>query len=267
MSELVENWPISAWKTYTQWGPDGVGYWLDDPELGSRFIERARALGPKRICIHKGLPFPGQQYEYSLCRDVGVAAKRFPDVDFIIYHSGYEPGVAEGPYDPTAAHRGIDSLVESLLVNEIPPNSNVYAEIGSTWRFLMRDPNEAAHALGKLFKYVGEDRVLWGTDSIWYGSPQDQIQAFRSFRISDELQERYGYPKLTPQLRAKVFGLNAASVYDIDLDEVQRRANGDVVERLRQRYQPEQQPSFLTYGPKTRREFLRFLRWQRDMPA
>ncbi len=267
MLEMVETWPISAWKTYTQWGPGGVGYWLDDPDLGTRFIEQVRALGPKRICIHKGLPFPNQKYEYSLCRDIGVVAKRYPDVDFIIYHSGYEPGLAEGPYDPKADHHGIDSLIESMLVNEVPPNSNVYAEIGSTWRFLMRNPNDAAHALGKLFKYVGEDRVLWGTDSIWYGSPQDQIQAFRSFQISDELQEKHGYPKLTPELRAKVFGLSAAAVYEISLDEIQKRAKDDVIDHLRHNYRPEQQPSFLTYGPKTRREFLRFLSWQGDTPA
>ena len=40
-------------------------------------------------------------------------------------------------------------------------------------------------AIGKLLKHVGEDNVLWGTDSIWYGSPQDQIQAFRTFQIAD----------------------------------------------------------------------------------
>ncbi|MFU8820929.1 MAG: hypothetical protein ACNA8G_05165 [Gammaproteobacteria bacterium] len=56
----------------------------------------------------------------------------------------------------------------------------MYAELGSTWRFLMRDPDSAAHALGKLFRYVGEDNVLWGTDSICYGSPQDQIQTGRA---------------------------------------------------------------------------------------
>ena len=78
----------------------------------------------------------------------------------------------------------------------IKPNSNVYAELGSTWRFLsMRDPDSAAHAMGKLFKYVGEDNVLWGTDSIWYGSPQDQIQAFRTFQISEALRDRYAYPQ------------------------------------------------------------------------
>ena len=57
--------------------------------------------------------------------------------------------------------------------------------------------------------------MLWGTDSIWYGSPQDQIQAFRSFRIADELVERHGYPVLTPELKAKVFGLNGARVYGV----------------------------------------------------
>jgi uncharacterized protein len=56
----------------------------------------------------------------------------------------------------------------------------------------MRDPEQAAHVLGKLLRHVGEDNVLWGTDCIFYGSPQDQIQAFRAFRISAEFQERYG---------------------------------------------------------------------------
>ena len=73
----------------------------------------------------------------------------------------------------------------------------------------MRDPDGAAHALGKLIKYCGENNVLWGTDSIWYGSPQDQIQAFRTFQISPELRAQHGYAEMTPALRAKIFGLNA----------------------------------------------------------
>ncbi|MGH8729576.1 MAG: hypothetical protein ACREV9_15780 [Burkholderiales bacterium] len=40
--------------------------------------------------------------------------------------------------------------------------------------------------------------MLWGTDSIWYGSPQDQIQAFRTFQISEKLREKHGYPEITP---------------------------------------------------------------------
>jgi predicted TIM-barrel fold metal-dependent hydrolase len=146
---------------------------------------------------------------------VGVVAARFPDVKFLIYHSGFVPGQAEGPYDP-ARNEGVDSLVTSLAKNGVKPGSNVYAELGSTWRFVMRDPTSAAHTIGKLVNAVGEDNVLWGTDSIWYGSPQDQIDAFRAFQIAPELRERHRYAELTPALKRKIFGLNAVKVYSLD---------------------------------------------------
>ena len=88
--------------------------------------------------------------EFATCEDIGRAAKLFPDVTFIVYHSGFELGRREGAYDPADAARGIDGLVKSLADNAIAPNSNVYAELGSTWRMVMRDPTAAAHTLGKL---------------------------------------------------------------------------------------------------------------------
>src|SRR2546430_5067025 len=172
MDALAERYKISAWKTYTQWGPTGKGFFLDD-DAGIALIEKARKLGIRNIAVHKGLPFGPQSYEHSTCIDVGRVAKRYPDVNFLIYHSGFVAGAAEGPYDPKRRD-GIDALCTSLRENGIAPGANVYAELGSTWRFLMRDPDAATHALGKLFLYVGQDNVLWGTDSIWYGSPQDQ---------------------------------------------------------------------------------------------
>ena len=71
--ELHETWRISAWKTYTQYGPNGEGYFLHD-DVGIRFIEKARALGVKNIRIHKGLPFGPRSYEHSQCSDIGVVA-------------------------------------------------------------------------------------------------------------------------------------------------------------------------------------------------
>ena len=100
MDELAERWGVAAWKTYTQWGPDGRGYYLSDADTGIPFIEKARSLGVKVICIHKGIPFGGRSYEHSLCDDVGVVAKQFPDVSFIIYHSGWVPGQPERAYEP-----------------------------------------------------------------------------------------------------------------------------------------------------------------------
>ncbi len=255
MDELKERWGVSAWKTYTQFGPGGKGYFLSD-DIGSQFIEKARKLGVKVICVHKGLPFGKQSYEHSQCSDIGVVAKRFPDVAFLIYHSGFVTSVPERAFADMGAGDGIDTLIRSLIENGVRPNSNVYAELGSTWRYLMRDPEAAAHALGKLLKYCGENNVLWGTDSIWYGSPQDQIQAFRAFQIAPELRAKYGYPEITPQLRARIFGLNAAKVYSISPEEVKRYTNRDPIARERLAYLEHPEPNFLTYGPKTRREFL-----------
>ena len=259
MDVLAQRHRVAAFKTYTQWGPDGRGFFLDD-DVGIAFVEKARRLGVRNIAVHKGLPFGERSYVHSTCADIGRIAKRFPDMNFLVYHSGFVAGKAEGPYDP-ARTDGIDALVTSVLANDVKPGGNVYAELGSTWRFLMRDPDAAAHALGKLFKFVGPDNVLWGTDSIWYGSPQDQIQAFRAFQISDAFAERYGYPKLTPELRAKVFGRNALKVYAVPDAVLRRHLPRDKVTREREDYRARPDPSFATYGPKTRREFLTLRTW------
>jgi hypothetical protein len=257
MQTMARTYPVAAWKVYTQWGPQGVGWRLDDPRVGIPFIEQARALGIKTIAIHKGLPFASLPREFATCADVGPAARMFPDVNFIIYHSGFETDRREGPYNPQNAQRGIDSLVRSLQDSGIGPNANVYAELGSTWRFLMRDPTVAAHGLGKLLRYVGEDNVLWGTDSIWYGSPQDQIQAFRAFQIADSLVQQYDYPVLTPSLKAKVFGLNGTRIYGVDPVAVMKHGAADPIGRLK--FANAGQPSFATYGPRTTAEYEAFL--------
>lgn len=267
MDELAEKWGISAWKTYTQWGPQGKGFFLHDEDTGLLFIEKARRLGVKNIAVHKGIPFGPQSYEHSRADDIGVVAKMYPDMNFLVYHSGFVPGKAEEAFAVGAGKDGIDALVQSLLDNGIKPNSNVYADLGSTWRFVMRDPDSAAHTLGKLLKYVGEDNVLWGTDCIWYGSPQDQIQAFRAFQISEEFQDKYGYSELTPRIKRKVFGLNAATPYRISPDELKTYMAQDQYAFARAEYQDAPDPHFLSFGPKTRRSFLSMLRANGGNPA
>lgn len=256
---------LSAFKTYTQFGPrDGdAGFFLDDDKYGRPFIERARRLKVRNIAVHKGLAFGQRGYEYSTARDVGPAAKAYPDMNFLIYHAGFDTAVKEGPYDPLAK-AGVDVLVRSFLDAGLP--KNVYAELGSTWRFVMRDPEQAAHLLGKLLRHLGPDQILWGTDSIWYGSPQDQIQAFRAFQISAEFQDKFGYPALTPEIKRKIFGLNAARVYGIDPAATKARLLKDRVQKTRLEYQNDPRPNFATYGPRTRREFLAFKAVHGDMP-
>ena len=260
MDELAQRYKIAAWKTYTQWGPDGKGFFMDD-DAGIALIEKARKLGVRNIAIHKGLPFGQRSYEHSTCVDIGRAAKRFPDVNFLLYHSGFVSGAKEGPYDPKRTDC-VDALVTSLAQNGIKPGANVYAELGSTWRLAMRDPDTAAHLLGKLMKACGAGNILWGTDSIWYGSPQDQIQAFRAFQIAPQLREKHGYAQITPAVRANIFGLNALKIYPVPEDVLKMHVKRDKIARERATYRAERpDPSFLTHGPKTRREFLNLKAW------
>lgn len=254
MQALAESWDISAWKLYPVWGPQRVGYYLDD-DVGQATIARGIELKRPLFAVHKGLPLAGMEPEYTRPRDVGPAAKMFPAATFLIYHSGYEDDHTEGPHDPES-EVGVDGLINSLRKSGIGKDGNVYAELGSVWREVMKDPDQAAHVLGKLLVHLGEDRILWGTDGIWYGSPQDQIQAFRTFEITPELQEKHAYPPLTKAIKRKIFGENAARVYGVDLAV----DYADEVDQLKRDHLHDLRPTFATYGPRTRREMWSLLR-------
>lgn len=231
--EMMDRWAEEcrpgAWKIYTQFGREAEGFlhWdtpafmLDDNEVGQPFLRQARKTGVRLICVHKGLTFgPDQGWDGpSSPKDIGPAAKAFPDINFILYHSGYElrqGDQSEGPYSEEVSHIGTNRLIKSLKDAGIDHNSNVYADLGTTWYCLAGHPDEAAHVMGKFLSVLGEDNITWGTDSIWYGSPQPLIDAFRAFQIPEEYRERYGYPELTPQAKEKILGLNAARLYGID---------------------------------------------------
>jgi predicted TIM-barrel fold metal-dependent hydrolase len=210
MAATAAEFEIAAWKAYTHEGPS----WRLDDDVGNAFCDQVRALGQRIICVHKGL---GPHAASPV--DVGPAAVNHPDLMFCIYHSGFEAAVTEGEYpgdEAGAAAGGVDRLIASVHGVGIGPGGNVYAELGSTWWNLIQRPDEAAHVLGKLLVAFGPDNILWGTDSIWYGSPQGQIEAFRAFEISAEYQERFGYPALTADVKARILGLNAARVYGLD---------------------------------------------------
>jgi hypothetical protein len=262
MHALIDTFKVDAWKLYPVWSPDGLGYRLDDEETGARLIETGLKLGKPVFAVHKGLRVPGMDKAAVDPLDVGPAARAFPEAKLLIYHSGYDSERKEGPYDPKATH-GVDALIRSVEESGIGKQGNVYAELGSVWREVMKDPEQAAHVIGKLLKHIGEDRILWGTDAIWYGSPQDQITAFRAFEISAEFQERFGYPAITKEAKAKIFGLNAASVYGLDVKEVEKAQAWDPVAQARDAYREAPQPSHTTYGPRTRRELLALLTSER----
>jgi predicted TIM-barrel fold metal-dependent hydrolase len=258
MTAQAETGRVAAFKVYTAWGPDRQGFALDDPAIGLPVVEHARRLGVRILCAHKGLPLLEFDRTHNGPRDLVATAAQYPDMDFVVYHGAFELETTERAYDPLRTATGINSLVKALDDHRIPPNANVWAELGTTWREVMRAPTEAAHALGKLLTRVGEDRVLWGTDGIWYGSPQPQIMAFRAFQISAEFQERYGYPALTDELKRKVLGLNAARLFGID--PVAQRCVIDAGALEGARTSGAVPISWTPRGPTTRREVLTWLR-------
>jgi hypothetical protein len=117
MDVLAQKYKVAAFKTYTQWGPDGKGFFLDD-DAGVALIEKARKLGVRNIAVHKGLPFGAQSYEHSTCVDVGRVARRFPDMNFLIYHSGFVAGKLEGAYDASRPMQPSDASPASFRVEQ-----------------------------------------------------------------------------------------------------------------------------------------------------
>ena len=215
MTKTAETGQVDTFKVYTAWGPGGRGFDLDDPAIGLPVVQRAHDLGVKIICGHKGLPLLNFASTWNQPRDMVAVSRQFPDMQFVVYHAGWTPNHVEGPYNP-ADPVGIDSLLKALDEYHVPPDSNVWADIATSWRVLLTDPTQAAHAVGKLLKRLGTRRVLWGTDSVWYGPPQTQIMAFRAFGISAEFQDRYGYPELSHAVKERVLGLNAAELFGLD---------------------------------------------------
>ena len=125
--------------------------------------------------------------------------------------------------------------------------------------------------VGKLLKYAGEDNVVWGSECVWLGSPQMQIEAFRAFQISKEFQDMYGYPELTPAIKAKIFGLNAAKVYKINVEETRCRIKQTTLSALKEVMDGELGPRRWAFaqpgGPRTRREFWNLARLTGGRPG
>jgi predicted TIM-barrel fold metal-dependent hydrolase len=233
MDRQAATLKVDAWKGYTGAAPKGFdrGWLVDDEKIAYPMLERARKLGVRRICLHKGLPL-GPVADYNHPRDVIKAARDFPDLDFILYHAGLL-SVAR-----TGQSAEVPWTTEFCRMKKKEPGlTNIYMELGSTFgQLATTNPTACAHLLGQVIDAFGADRVLWGTDSIWYGSPQWQIEAFRRFEIPQALVDAHGYRPLTRQVKEQIFGLNAARVFGVDVDAKRNEIPKDYLSRIKMSY-------------------------------
>src|SRR5712664_3688038 len=223
-----------SWKGYTIGDPPfpskaGSYWWLDDDKLMYPFYEKAVKSGITTVCIHKGLlpadyetSWPGV-WEYATVKDVGKAAKDWPKINFVMYHGALRPFM-EKPDAVLAEFEQTGRIKWATDLAEIPSKlgvKNVYGEVGTAFATCaVANPRFAAAFIGTLVKGLGSDRVIWGTDSLWYGSPQWQIEALRRLEIPEDMQKKHGFKPLGPAdgpVKRAVFGGNSARLYGLRL--------------------------------------------------
>ena len=210
IDQAIEVLKPDGWKAYTIGdvilanGGRGA-YRLDDEKLMYPFYEKAARAGIRTVCVHKGL-FPLQAEarlprlaEFAGVGDVGRAAQDWPQLNFAIYHSGYRH-LGGDPADGMKEWEQAGRLSWLSDLAEIPAKhgvSNVYGDLGSifAWTVIVQ-PRLAAAMLGTLIKGLGPDRVVWGTDAVWTGSPQWQVEALRRLEIPEDMQRQHGLKPL-----------------------------------------------------------------------
>jgi hypothetical protein len=239
IEEQIERNEPDSWKGYNisnaakvdddpeslmrQWRHDDEDVAYPTFELIESHYARLRATKPgfNNICVHKGLAPGPADPERGHPADLPKAARDWPNLNFITYHACIQPAFF--------MHAALEEIRSGRLRDGVPniswtteyaelvaPYPNCYAEIGTTWASsIVTFPTVAAHIMGQLMKYLGPDRIVFGSDSVWYGSPQWQIDAFWRFQIPDDMRERHGYPEITVEDKRKILGLNSARLYGI----------------------------------------------------
>jgi uncharacterized protein len=258
LERQVRQLGVCAWKMYTGAELGEQAWMMDDPVIAYPFWERTRQLGVRNLCVHKGLPLGAFNEKACMPDDLERAALDWPDLNFIVYHSGFRGfgGLARGtgarmadggnPNDPQNIP-WISNLFAILRRN--PRIRNIYFELGSTFNQLSgADPVKCMHMFGQMLQTAGPNRILWGTDCIWGGSPQSQIERFRRLRMSNELMEKFHYPQLTDAIKNQILGLNAARLFGVNVKAQRRQIRADRLTQIREEYRRDPAPSNTQFG-------------------
>lgn len=257
MERQVKDLKIDAWKMYTGAELGEKPWFLDDEKVAYPFWEKTRKLGVKNLCVHKGLPLGAFNEKACTPFDLEKAALDWPDLNFIVYHSGYRgPGWLGKGLGDKVEDKENDDPQEIPWISDIfrilkknPKIKNIYFELGSTFHQLSAmNPEKCMHMLGQMLQTAGPERILWGTDSIWNGSPQSQIERLRRLKIKDELLDKHKYIALTDEIKDKIIGLNAAKLFGIDVKAKRAAIKADKLTQLKDEYRRNPAPSNTQYG-------------------
>ena len=193
---------------------------------------------------------PNNTPQYGNPDDIVKVATDWPEFNFIIYHSCIRPSFwvlqslqdienQPGAMQPTVLTDSYGHSVPNIRwttqfaqiaagryeagaePTSTSPSSrhrlrNVYAELGTTMAsMIVTFPTVWSHLIGQLLYYMGSDHIVFGSDSLWYGGPQWQVDALWRFQIPEQLQERWHYPALDERAKRQILGLNSARHYGL----------------------------------------------------
>jgi uncharacterized protein len=234
---------------------------MDDEKVAYLGYEKFVKAGIKNVCVHKGLFAPPLDRQFPNLRgfvdasDVGQAAKDWPQLNFIIYHGAYrhvggDPKVALQEFERTGRISWTSDLADIPAQYNV---TNVYADVGQLFAMtLIAEPRVTAALMGTMIKKMGSDRVCWGTDAVWTGSPQWQIEGLRRFEIPEDMQKQHGFAPLGPAtgpVKSAIFGGNNAKLYGIEPKKAELELKNDKLTALKAKYEKSgREPNNLRYG-------------------
>jgi hypothetical protein len=233
VDEAVERFKPDSWKGYsvgdnTHKELASHPWHADDEKLMYPFYEKIAKTGIRNVCIHKGLFAPAvaekfpRLLPYADVSDIGKAAKDWPQLNFLVYHSAYrwvgaKPADAMAEFDQTGRTSWTSDLTE---IPEKYGVTNVYGDLGQLFAWTaVSEPRLSAALMGMLVKGLGADRILWGTDALWTGAPQWQIEGLRRLEIPEDMQKKYGFKPLGPAdgpVKTAIFSGNTARLYGLE---------------------------------------------------
>jgi predicted TIM-barrel fold metal-dependent hydrolase len=233
VDEAIERFKPDSWKGYTVGDNThkelaNFPWHADDAKLMYPFYEKIARSGIRNVCIHKGLFAPAVEAKFPRLRpyadvsDIGRAAADWPQLNFLVYHSGYRwvggnPADGMAEFDQTGRSAWVSDLAE------IPQKygvHNVYGDLGQLFAWTsVAEPRLAAALMGILVKGLGTDRIVWGTDAVWTGAPQWQIEGLRRLEIPEDMQRKHGFAPLGPAdgaIKTAIFSGNTARLYGLE---------------------------------------------------
>jgi uncharacterized protein len=202
---MLAEYPIAGLKLYTaEWRNGSRGWRLNDP-WAYKYLSVAQELGVKNIHVHKGPTVYPLSADAFYVHEVDYAATDFPGLNFIVEHVG------------------LPRLDDFCWI--AAQEQNVYAGQSVAMAFVHLRPRYFGEIMANLLFWLGPDKLCFGSDyAIW--SPKWLIDRFMAFELPEDLKQEYRVD-LTPEVKRKILGGNAARPYGIDIPEQAARLGRD----------------------------------------